>query len=159
MAYDEAFAQRVREIVPELAEAQIENGDFDPAETVLAQALDVAADTGDERLRARTTLERLALDLYRSETISETAIPATRRAITIFERAGDEAGLARAWRLAMFAHGTVDSKRRHRRRSSLPATRRAPATFGSRREGPLGTRRWRSWGPCRSPRSSRNASA
>ena len=97
-----------RELMPELAEALIEEGNFDRAAEVLLDGTTVARKTGDERLSARLALEQLALDLYRSEsTRGDEATETTRRAIEVFDRAGDQPGLARAWRLTMLTHGTV----------------------------------------------------
>jgi tetratricopeptide (TPR) repeat protein len=96
------------ELLPELAEALIEEGEFDRAVTVLDGAAEIAERVGDERLACRAGLERFAVDLYRSESGgSAAAISETEHAIAVFDRAGDQAGLARAWRLLMFAHGTV----------------------------------------------------
>jgi len=96
------------ELLPELAEALIEEGEFDRAASVLDAAAAIAERVGDERLACRVGLERFAVDLYRSESGgSEAAITETEHAIAVFDRAGDHAGLARAWRLLMFTHGTV----------------------------------------------------
>jgi class 3 adenylate cyclase/tetratricopeptide (TPR) repeat protein len=96
-----------RNIVPELAEALIENGDFEAADALVVQALQTGQDTGDERLAARAALERLALDIYRSEPNGDVAIRVARESMTVLERVRDDAGLARALRLAMLIHGTV----------------------------------------------------
>jgi len=96
------------ELLPELAEALIEEGEFDRAVAVLDEAGTTANRLSDERLACRVGLERLALELYRSESGgSSSAIEETERAIGVFDRTGDQPGLARAWRLLMLTHGTV----------------------------------------------------
>jgi predicted ATPase/class 3 adenylate cyclase len=96
------------QLLPELAEALIETGDFDGAVSVLDDAADSARRLEDDALAARASLERYMIALYRSEAGRESdAIAETQRAIAVFDRAGDHAGMARAWRLLVNIHGTA----------------------------------------------------
>jgi predicted ATPase/class 3 adenylate cyclase len=95
------------ELLTELADALMEEGAFDEAAASLDEARDGAARIGDERLAARATLGRRTLDLHVSAGgLGEVLVDAG-SAIRTFEAAGDEAGLARAWRLMMLVHGTT----------------------------------------------------
>jgi tetratricopeptide (TPR) repeat protein len=97
------------ELVAELGEALMEQGRFDDAIVALDEGLATAARVGDPRLEARIELIRRAVDLFASEEASATALVVrrTEAAIEVFERVGDEAGLARAWRILMVVHGTA----------------------------------------------------
>jgi class 3 adenylate cyclase/tetratricopeptide (TPR) repeat protein len=95
------------ELLGDLGEAQVERGTFSEASSTLQEAAEAARRIGDERLEARARLTSFAVDLYagRVENLEE-AVPSAERAIATFESAGDEAGIARAWRLLFFVHGT-----------------------------------------------------
>jgi predicted ATPase/class 3 adenylate cyclase len=96
------------EILPQLAEALIEEGDLDRAVTVLDDAQAAAAAVGDATVGAIARLERLAVDLYRSEGANvEEAVAAARAQIAILDQAGDHGGLARGWRFVTLAYGTA----------------------------------------------------
>jgi hypothetical protein len=86
-----------------LGDALIEGAEFGRAEATLGEAVDLAA---DEPMRLLAELERLyafARSQSSENTIAERA-DAAARAIPVFEAAGDDAALARAWR----AVGDVD---------------------------------------------------
>ncbi len=94
----------------ELGEVLLEAGDFTEATTGLEAAIAAAEAIGDERLRARARLGRLGISLYAEELESgaiRRALDEATQAATLFETAGDEAGLARAWRLAGSLHATA----------------------------------------------------
>jgi predicted ATPase len=95
-------------LLTELADALMEEGGFDEAASVLAEAVDVAERLDDARLVAYATLGRRTLDLHGSSGGGIADILADAgRAIAAFEAAADDAGLARAWRLLMLVHGTA----------------------------------------------------
>jgi predicted ATPase/class 3 adenylate cyclase len=95
-------------VLPHLAEALIEVGDLDRALIVLDDAQAAATAVGDESLGALARLERLAVELYRSEGANvEDAVAVARAQIAILERSDDQAGLARGWRFLTLAYGTA----------------------------------------------------
>ena len=96
-------------ILPELAEAQLDVGRFPAARASLDDAAAGAERTGDGRLAADARLIRLLLELRagESERWSDEAVPEIERAIAVFTGAADEAGLAKAWRLLGYVHGTA----------------------------------------------------
>src|SRR5207244_1678486 len=96
-------------LLPELGEALIDIGRFPEAETVLAEAIDAARSTGDRQLEADVGLRRLLLELRSGEVDrwSEEAVPQIAAAIDVFTKASDHAGLARAYRLLGYVHGTA----------------------------------------------------
>ena len=94
-------------ILPQLAEALIEAGDLDRALAVLDDAQTAAVAVGDAGLGALARLERLAVELYRSEGANvDEAIADAGDQIAILDRAGDHGGLARGWRFLTLAYGT-----------------------------------------------------
>jgi class 3 adenylate cyclase/tetratricopeptide (TPR) repeat protein len=96
------------ELFPDLADALIEEGAFDEAIATLDEASGIAVQLGDERLRERAALERVEVDLYRSEPgAADAASAEASDAIVVFDRYGDHTGLARAWRLMTLALGTA----------------------------------------------------
>ena len=84
-----------------LGVALVDTAEFLEAERVLEEALRSATAVGDERLRLRAELELLSARAYRESdmrhriALAETA----QRAIPVFEVAGDDLALARAWNL------------------------------------------------------------
>jgi predicted ATPase/class 3 adenylate cyclase len=95
-------------LLTELADALMEEGGFDEAAAVLAEAVAVAERLDDARLVAYAILGRRTLDLHGSSGGGIADILADAgRAIAAFEAADDDAGLARAWRLLMLVHGTA----------------------------------------------------
>jgi len=86
------------ELAPDLATATADIGELTRAEGVLTHAIETALAVGDERLELHALLAlgpiRIRLDPARaSDELTTTA----ERAIEVFERLGDEAGLAQAW--------------------------------------------------------------
>ena len=95
-------------LLTELADALMEEGGFDEAAAVLAEAAETADRLADARLIAHASLGLRTLDLHVSTGggIGDTLADAG-RSIAAFEAANDEGGLARAWRLLMLVHGTA----------------------------------------------------
>jgi predicted ATPase/class 3 adenylate cyclase len=96
------------ELLVDLGEAQLERGSFAEAIATLEEATAAAATIGDARLEARARLNRRNVALYAGDANSgPAALAAADEAIPIFETTADRAGLARAWRLRVFVHGTA----------------------------------------------------
>ena len=85
--------ERLR-ILPDLGTALAEAGNLDQATTVLTEALDRAEAAGDECLRSHAFIQQWRLDHEVAEAPLE-----VERAIALFEAAGDERGLSRAWQV------------------------------------------------------------
>jgi predicted ATPase/class 3 adenylate cyclase len=95
-------------LLVELADALLEEGAFEEAAFVLSEATERAERIGDARLVASSRIGRRTLDLQASGLTGTEAVMADVMSLTpVFEAAGDEGGLARAWRLLMVIHGTV----------------------------------------------------
>jgi tetratricopeptide (TPR) repeat protein len=95
------------ELLPDLAEALKELGEFGEAESVLADAANAAGVLGDARLLARIRLSRLAVNLY-SGTAGplDVAIQDVESVIPLLDAAEDWLGLASAWRVLLLIYGT-----------------------------------------------------
>jgi class 3 adenylate cyclase/tetratricopeptide (TPR) repeat protein len=89
-----------REVLTELGSARMMTGDFAGAGEVLEEAVAAASAAEDARIESRALIE---LEFYKTFAGSEDAtltIPeVTAKAIPVLEEAGDDLGLARAWRL------------------------------------------------------------
>jgi predicted ATPase/class 3 adenylate cyclase len=80
-------------------EALIVAGEFAQADTVLAEAIEAARATGNRRLELHAELERAFLrSLTDPEVGVETLRRVAERLLPEFEAAGDDVGLAKAWR-------------------------------------------------------------
>ena len=97
------------ELLPDHGEALLQAGRFAEAKTVLDETIAAAERAGLGGLRAKAVLVRLLVQLrveapanWHEQVLREAA-----DAIEIFEQAGDEAGLTKAWRLLTWAHGTA----------------------------------------------------
>jgi class 3 adenylate cyclase/tetratricopeptide (TPR) repeat protein len=93
-------------LLPLVAEALMEIGEFAWAETLLDEAGTGATD--DARLRANVELTRLFVRHRVTEDLSEwcdDALAVTERAIPVLERMDAHEELARAWRLLVYVHG------------------------------------------------------
>jgi class 3 adenylate cyclase/tetratricopeptide (TPR) repeat protein len=103
-------ASRLR-LLPDLGEALVETGEFRSAEAYLTEAIDGAAEIGDERLRARAQAVRWLLrghaDAGDPASWADQAVAWAKDALPAFERVGDDAGSAAIYRLLAWAHGTV----------------------------------------------------
>jgi predicted ATPase/class 3 adenylate cyclase len=97
------------QILPELGESLIDLGRFEAAGSVLEEAREAALTVGDGRVQAEAELRALLLELRTGATEhwSEQAVPRIEKAIGIFSAAGDHAGLARAYRVLGYVHGTA----------------------------------------------------
>ena len=92
---DDALRLRAQ---PELAEALIETGALARADEVLQQAIATAPQAGDEGVEARALLARGLLRLQTDPALGNEAVRADiERLIAVFERLGDDQGLAHAW--------------------------------------------------------------
>ena len=91
------------ELLPDAAEALQQQGKFDTATEVLSDATEAARRIGDDRLEARAVLQRLMGQVDTSDPSLGfgQAVEEIERIIALFEPAGDDAGLARGWRLLM----------------------------------------------------------
>src|SRR5581483_6719470 len=89
------------ELQLDLGEALRESGELARADELLRELVDEAAAADDERLAARARLERAFLQRYYDrETRVEELLRVAEETATVFERAGDDVGLARSLRLA-----------------------------------------------------------
>jgi len=80
-------------VLPDLASALIEGGDFERAREVLDEAIEL----GDERVAAHARVERLRADNLTAPEFDSAALEARAEELErIFERIGDELGLAKA---------------------------------------------------------------
>ena len=98
-------------LLPELGEAQIDLGRFAEADETLSGAIAAADSTADVRVAADARLRRLLLEARTGESDqwSEHAVPQIEEAIEVFTEAGDHGGLARAYRVLGYVHGTACS--------------------------------------------------
>jgi class 3 adenylate cyclase/tetratricopeptide (TPR) repeat protein len=99
------------DLLPDLGEALVDTGEFHAAEAFLTEAIDGAQAIGDERLKARAQAVRWLLkghaDAADPATWADDAVRWGESVLPALERAGDDAGLAAAYRLLAWAHGTV----------------------------------------------------
>jgi class 3 adenylate cyclase/tetratricopeptide (TPR) repeat protein len=88
------------ELLPELALALTETGEFDRLVDVARELEEAATSTGDLALQARAMVIRLWVRLFTDpEGWAAEAEREATRAIDLFRRVGDERGLARGWSL------------------------------------------------------------
>ncbi|MGI8829970.1 MAG: ATP-binding protein [Candidatus Limnocylindria bacterium] len=103
-----ADSSRRIELVLDLAEACADLGDFQRSEVAVTEALEAAKGLGDELLVRNAELVslflRYTLDPHDGADI---VLRDTEAAMPVLERAGDHAGLVRAWRLLAWIHGTA----------------------------------------------------
>ena len=93
------------DVVVDLGRALRERGDLLESDAVFAAAIEAAENAGDGVVAERARIERSALRLNLDEEFDVEAVLALAdRAIATFEQAGDELGLARAWRLVADVH-------------------------------------------------------
>jgi class 3 adenylate cyclase/tetratricopeptide (TPR) repeat protein len=87
------------QLAPNLGAALIEVGELTQADTVLERASEAAAQAGDRQLKARADMARIPAQLRLfPEQASGTALRLADDALSVFAEAGDELGLAEAWR-------------------------------------------------------------
>ena len=95
------------ELFPEIGEALMQSGDFARAESLLQDAVAAAEVAGEQTLAANAELVRMLVLLLSGDARNweDAATTAARDAIELCERAGDDVGLARAWRLLGWIEG------------------------------------------------------
>jgi class 3 adenylate cyclase/tetratricopeptide (TPR) repeat protein len=84
--------------------ARLEAGDLEEADRTLSEAIGLAEGQGDVRLAVRGTLERSRLRMFTGGAGPEQMRSEAERAIAVFDRLGDEEGLAKAWLHLVDAH-------------------------------------------------------
>jgi class 3 adenylate cyclase/tetratricopeptide (TPR) repeat protein len=88
------------DLLPDLAFALLETGDFEGVEKVVDETRAAAATRGDARLEAQSALLALWAQLFTDpEGWAEAAEREATRAIAVFEAEDDQRGLAKAWSL------------------------------------------------------------
>ena len=96
------------ELLPELGSALMRAGELARADGVLAEAVERASATGDERIRLRALVEREFVRSWtRPEAGSEGLVRVANEAIAGLEPLGDDIGLAKAWWLLGEAHSVA----------------------------------------------------
>jgi class 3 adenylate cyclase/tetratricopeptide (TPR) repeat protein len=94
------------EMLVDLTVALRDSGRLDRAIAVLDEVEEAASATGDERLAAHAAVVRFRVRLMTDPEVKlDDALAQAEHAVTVFERVGDERGLARAWNLIAWAHG------------------------------------------------------
>ena len=96
------------ELLPDYGEALLQVGRFDEAQAVLDEAIGSSGAAGLPTVHAHAGLLRLLVRLRTGDARNwqDDATAAIDEAMTVFEDAGDHAGLAKAWRLLAWTHGT-----------------------------------------------------
>ncbi len=95
-------------LLTDLGEALLDVGEFAEAERVLGEAMSAAEEMGDQRLAADAALVLMLVRMYSgSADWGEGALAEAHRAIPVLEEHGDEAGLAKAWRVIGAVHGVA----------------------------------------------------
>jgi predicted ATPase/class 3 adenylate cyclase len=94
---------RLRLLVP-LARAMVENGELDAADAVLVEAAERGDVVGDRQLALAAQAERHFIFLQADPGSTEQARAVAREALELFEKLGDEAGLAAIWDLVAHIH-------------------------------------------------------
>jgi tetratricopeptide (TPR) repeat protein len=93
------------ECLPSLAFSLLETGDLSGLESVAEEMTEAARASGDPGVEAHAVLLRLWIRLYTNpEGWADAALKEATRTITVFERLGDEQGLARSWSLLGLVH-------------------------------------------------------
>ena len=97
------------ELLPEYGDALLQVGDFQAAESILDEAIERSRAAGLPTIGAHASLVRLVVLLRAGdpEGWRDRAAETIAEAMAIFQAADDHAGLARAWRLLTWSHGTA----------------------------------------------------
>jgi tetratricopeptide (TPR) repeat protein len=96
-------------LLAEYGEALLQAGRFDEATAAVAEVVDRGSESGGSRASARAALVGLLVRLRTSQDEGwrdEAGVTIT-EAMAVFEETGDASGLAMAWRLLAWAHGTA----------------------------------------------------
>ncbi len=124
------------ELLPDYGEALLQVGRFDEAQAVLDEAIESSGAAGLPAVRAHASLVRLLVRLRAGDADNwrEEAATTIAAAMAVFEVADDNAGLAKAWRLLAWTHGTqcCSSATPPMPRNALSNTPSRPMTRGSR---------------------------
>jgi class 3 adenylate cyclase/tetratricopeptide (TPR) repeat protein len=98
------------DLLPDHGEALMQTGRFPEAEAVLDEAVSRGAAAGAAGAVAHASLVRLLVRLRTGdpEGWQEEAAVVIAEAMAVFQEAGDEAGLAKGWRLLAWTHGTAN---------------------------------------------------
>ena len=91
----------------ELSEAFLAGGRLEEARKAARDATADALEVGDTRLETLARVADAVIDVFLGEERPEVTLQRARSSIELFERAGDDAGLARAWRLLAWQHGSM----------------------------------------------------
>jgi class 3 adenylate cyclase/tetratricopeptide (TPR) repeat protein len=119
-------------LIPDLAEAMIDSGEFAKASSYLDQAIEASSESGDERLHADAQIVRMMSRYVTDpEGWSQAAADLADDTIEVLERHEDHSSLAKAWRMIGGIHGlnchyakAEDAMRRAVRESRLAGDRR-----------------------------------
>jgi class 3 adenylate cyclase/tetratricopeptide (TPR) repeat protein len=97
------------ELLPEYGEALLQVGRFAEAEGVLAEAIGGGERPGAELVRAHASLVDLLVQLRAGDQDAwrDAAAVTIAEAMGVFQEAGDDAGMAKSWRLLAWTHGTA----------------------------------------------------
>jgi class 3 adenylate cyclase/tetratricopeptide (TPR) repeat protein len=102
--FPRADPQRL-ELLPQLAFALLETGDFDRMLAVAAETTDAAAAAGNAGLQAHAVILNLWIRLFTNPVgWAEEAEKEASRTVAAFEELGDERGLTKAWSLLALVH-------------------------------------------------------
>jgi class 3 adenylate cyclase/tetratricopeptide (TPR) repeat protein len=99
-------------LLPDLGEALIQIGELEWADLYLQQLVSMASDLRDSAAEHEGRLGLLVRQRFAGgsgEHWSEEALVAAEAALEVFQREGNDRRLAKAWRMAMDAHGVVYS--------------------------------------------------
>ena len=94
-------------LLPDLGQALTDCGEFDRAVGVLEPAIRDAAAAGRPDLEARARVVRLMIRFVTDPAAWGSAIEELEPVIRVLEETGDHLGLARAWALMGYVHGTA----------------------------------------------------
>ncbi|HET6684477.1 MAG TPA: adenylate/guanylate cyclase domain-containing protein, partial [Gaiella sp.] len=127
-------------LLPDLGEALTEIGELPWVEVFLEQAIEAAITRGDARLREEAALVRLLASRHVGDdgAWGEQALAEAKRAIPVFEAVGDDAGLARAWRIVQWVH-TSACRFEETAQAASRAMEHARRAGDRRQEGRAGT--------------------
>jgi class 3 adenylate cyclase/tetratricopeptide (TPR) repeat protein len=96
------------QLLPDLGEVLLEQGEFAEAEALLSEAILEAARSGDKRLHTEATLVRLAVRFaIDPDGLGPKVVKEVERAVKDSEKLGDHRGQAKAYRMLGTIHGTV----------------------------------------------------
>jgi len=96
-------------LLPEFGEALLQVGRFQESEAILEEAIEQARLAGASPVSAHAALVRLLVKLRAGDAESwrDEAGEAIAEAMAVFQEVNDHAGLAKAWRLLAWTHGTA----------------------------------------------------